>query len=273
MNESRNAAREKWSWLQAVAADKTLSNGAVRLAVVLCDYINRVTGKGWPSQTKLGERIGAVERAVRNYTKELVEAGYLVADRRPGRPSNSNSYELRIPAQPFRFSSRDSLPLFDQETGTGVPVGKPETGKKLHGNRNNRSEETGTGVPPNLLREPVIEPVCVCTAPLDELIELWGSTRSDALQAAFESALKHAPAELIVEAARAWVAPPRPAFPRNLATWLRERRWSEHPAANGDARPKRRSPKRTRVDIALDKLREQERRAVANDGGDDGDSR
>lgn len=77
-----------FAWLNRVAADRSLPAAAFKLAYAISQYVNRETGKAWPSQETLACKIGfdagdlAGPRQVRRLLKVLVERRYLLTTRR-----------------------------------------------------------------------------------------------------------------------------------------------------------------------------------------------
>ena len=109
------------AWRVCVLADSDLTNSAKLIAVVLSDMTNAKSGKSWPSEEFIAERIGAKERSIRNGLRALEHAGYISTEHR-GR--TSNCYEMLLAQIP-----RHSL---ESQPGTAMP-GRP--GKKWSSTR------------------------------------------------------------------------------------------------------------------------------------------
>ena len=114
--------RTKFAWLMQVAADNKLSSVAVRVAIRLVQYLNRETLEAFPSQARLAQDVGASERGVRKGLDQLVKHRHLSARR--GGVRTVNRYCLTL-----------------HTTGTIIPEADAP-------NRNNRSSQSGTVVPP-----------------------------------------------------------------------------------------------------------------------------
>jgi len=84
-SSSRNMARAKFKWLRQVCADPNLNHLPCRIAALLLDHINVVTGEAWPSQARLAAAAGVTTRAVQNALKRLSSAGHLEVRRAQGR--------------------------------------------------------------------------------------------------------------------------------------------------------------------------------------------
>lgn len=125
--------------MDRIAADRSLSEAALRVAMVMRPMFNTHTGDAWPSQATLAERTRLTDRAVRDGLKALVQRGHLEARKRFGR---NGTRRYAIPS-----------------TGTMVPVDETF-------DRNSGSASTGTTVPhrpePSFRQtpeEPLSEPV------------------------------------------------------------------------------------------------------------------
>lgn len=100
-----------------IVADKELSDGAIRLATILCTYdmpkhhitkvdkrSNKYAGQGkvFPGLSKLSDAMGRSKPMVIKYSEELVSAGYLAKRRRFGK---SSLFIMKFP----RITSIESL--------------------------------------------------------------------------------------------------------------------------------------------------------------------
>jgi len=243
-NDKGAIHRQKFAFLEAVARHPDLSATAKGVAIMIAVRYADRHGKAWPSQKRLGDDVGRSDRQVRTAIAELVEAKLLTSTVKRGPKGDVSQcfYAMVVPEAHFRNNSGSALPLFDDNSGSPA-----------HEFRKSTSENSGSALPPNPIREPGYEPNGVCAPPLRDLIAVWGGGYSVPLGAAFEAALQLAPAETILEGARSWVTLPRPSYPRDLTTWLNERRWKEHPSeARGDQpRPKQHAPRRSRMHTRL----------------------
>lgn len=83
--------RNKFLWLDQVAADGALPPTVARLAIVLCRYFSRENGGAWPSIDRLAHDLDITERSVQRMVKLLVERGHLEVDIGGGR-NKTNQY-------------------------------------------------------------------------------------------------------------------------------------------------------------------------------------
>ncbi len=79
-----------------------LSSGAKLTYGVLCRFAGR-NGVCFPSQRKIGDRLGATDRQVRNYIAELVKHGYIERERHNRRRPNSYYFLWRAEFAAFKL--------------------------------------------------------------------------------------------------------------------------------------------------------------------------
>jgi hypothetical protein len=128
----------QFDWLNQVIADATLPAAAFKLAYVISRHINREKGYAWPGQASLAKSIGATVRTVRDLTDRLVAGGHLAVEPHCGR-NQTNQYRL---------------------VSKGKPASAPahETGKIETPNEEVARTKTGSGLPTNPLKNPLMNP-------------------------------------------------------------------------------------------------------------------
>ncbi|WP_409999387.1 helix-turn-helix domain-containing protein [Bradyrhizobium sp. SZCCHNR2028] len=106
-------------WLNAVCHECEVSATAFRVAYVIADHQNRVTGFAWPSRARLAGKIGLSSRSIQRAVVQLEELGWLTVDRQRER---SNRYRMswppgRMPSHPPEVAKRedDIVPTERQE--------------------------------------------------------------------------------------------------------------------------------------------------------------
>ncbi len=120
---------------RALLRDASISRDARLLWAELEDHVGKDGEAPWPAQETMAEHLGCTDRAVRNWLNELVRAGWLSVEARPGR---SNKYWLNwVPVSTA------------WNTGSGVAPRNPRSTPP----RNARSGGSGTAVPPNKNQE------------------------------------------------------------------------------------------------------------------------
>jgi len=92
--EARVFNREKMQWLNAVNLECGVSSTAFRVAYLIADHHNRVTGFAWPSRARLAGKICLSSRSIQRAVVQLEELGWLVVDRQRER---SNRYRMSWP--------------------------------------------------------------------------------------------------------------------------------------------------------------------------------
>jgi hypothetical protein len=86
--------REKMRWLNAVSLESEVSSTAFRVAYVIADHHNRVTGFAWPSRARLAGKICLSSRTIQRAVIQLEDLGWLTVDRQRER---SNRYRMSWP--------------------------------------------------------------------------------------------------------------------------------------------------------------------------------
>lgn len=90
----KRSNREKMQWLNAVSLECEVSSTAFRVAYLIADHQNRVTGFAWPSLARLAERICLSSKSIQRAVGQLEKLGWLKVDRRRDR---SNRYRMAWP--------------------------------------------------------------------------------------------------------------------------------------------------------------------------------
>lgn len=128
-NDPKQAARAKFLWLRQVFTDPAASHPACRVAGLLIDHINGVTGEAWPSQSRLAEAAGVTPRTIQNALQNLISGGHLNVRRTPGvtnryrpifKPVNGRSLDG---SGPMNAVSKTDEPRFARLLET--PLNKP----------------------------------------------------------------------------------------------------------------------------------------------------
>jgi hypothetical protein len=88
---------DRLAWLALVAADQTITVGALRVAVALTQWIGKHTGSCFPSVASIGAAVGMKERGTRQVIRQLEAGGWLAVKRTAGR--TSNVYMLATPTR------------------------------------------------------------------------------------------------------------------------------------------------------------------------------
>ena len=126
---------DKLAWLEQIQDDADLSATAFGVAFGIGRHLNRESGDAWPSQATLGRMAGVSDRQVRTLLKMLAAQGHIEVEtggfHRPDR---------------YRPVLKDRKPTstHDRNSTSGL---SPQDRKPT-------SRETGSPLPPNLLREP-----------------------------------------------------------------------------------------------------------------------
>jgi hypothetical protein len=102
--------KRKFTWLDQVVADLSISPSAFRLTFILASrFVNRETGDGWPSQETLGQLVGITPRGIRKLVDQLISRGHLAVIRGHG-PGNSSRY------RPILKQQDDDSPAEERQT-------------------------------------------------------------------------------------------------------------------------------------------------------------
>lgn len=107
----------KTEWLMQVAADRTLSETSLRVALCWSHWLNSKSLLAWPSQSTIAKAVNSQPRAVRDALKRLETGGHLFCTNafRGGRKTNN----YRIVLQDIVICE-DALP--NTESGTAMPL-------------------------------------------------------------------------------------------------------------------------------------------------------
>ncbi|SFK79154.1 helix-turn-helix domain-containing protein [Methylocapsa palsarum] len=117
--------RNKFLWLDQVAADGDLPPTVARLAIVLCRYFNRESGSAWPSIERLARDLGIADRSVQRMVKLLIEHGHLEVDSGGGR-NKTNRYCQIIK------TATELSPFDDENPDAAVTLSNEEPRQDCH---------------------------------------------------------------------------------------------------------------------------------------------
>jgi len=101
--------RDKMRWLNAVCKDCNVSATAFRIAYLLGDHFNSVTGVAWPSHKRLASIICAATKTVQRGLRELENRGWITIQRSRSRRT-TNRYRLHWPVGEERADKDKSVP-------------------------------------------------------------------------------------------------------------------------------------------------------------------
>jgi biotin operon repressor len=87
--------RNKMKWLNAINYDCALSPMTCRVAFVIADHLNQVSGDAWPSERRISSKLCISTKTVQRSVKELESAGWVDVRRSKGR-NISNRYRPRF---------------------------------------------------------------------------------------------------------------------------------------------------------------------------------
>ena len=146
--------RNKFEWLDRIAADSRASDRGFRVAYVIASqFLSRARGQAWPSQATLAAACGTNDRRIDGWHRDLVGAGYLTS-RRGG---------ARAVATVRQMSTSPCL-IGQQRQRKPVSTGQQRPTKKFR--PDNLSFSTGqnrlfdrTAAPDNPLKEPTENPL------------------------------------------------------------------------------------------------------------------
>jgi hypothetical protein len=249
--------RDRFNWLDKIAANTSISPGAFRLAYIISTkFLNRKTGDAWPGLDRLAEILGVNEKTVRRLTRELVDAGIMIKKR--GGKGKPNRYRMIHDDRTEMSGQSTIIPdnnvhSRDYKTGQKRPVNQLTTGHSCPDDRTNLSLMTGQKCPPNPLNEPIEEPVENITPQFSkhkstqtevsrqpgseierEFEELWRHyprkvARGEALRA-FKHARKKIDRSTIMAGVLRYAAERHsqdPKFTKHFATWLKAECWED----------------------------------------------
>lgn len=124
--------RNKMRWLNAIFYDCSVSPMSCRIAFLIADHLNSVSGYAWPSIDRIADRLCVSTKTVQRSVKELETAGWLSVNRSKGR-THSNRYRPNLVKQETAASRDKSGPksghLGPGKEDSGVPQSYL---KKLH---------------------------------------------------------------------------------------------------------------------------------------------
>ena len=92
--DARKFNREKMLWLNALAIECDLKPTTFRVAYIIADHFNWVSGLGWPSRGRLADKTCLSSKSISRAVKQLEENGWLSVYRKRDR---SNQYRLTWP--------------------------------------------------------------------------------------------------------------------------------------------------------------------------------
>ena len=127
--DPKRSAKTKFHWLRQVFTDPTTGHLPCRVAGLLIDHINSITGEAWPSQVRLAEAAGVTPRAIQYSLQKLISCGHLKVRRQRGltnryrpllKPTNALSLDIMSPTN---AGSRSNEPSFARLLET--PLKKP----------------------------------------------------------------------------------------------------------------------------------------------------
>ena len=260
--------KDKFQWLDQVAADVSLPGTAFKLAYLISQNLNRQSGNAWPSIATLATRLGTNEKTVRRLTDELCEAGYL--EKKRGGDGKPNVYRLVHSDRTKMSDQNDFRPDKNVHTES---VTEKQTGHLCPTDRTFLSLQTGHICPPNPLKEPFEEQFeGEKSLPVVRSSDLQAKD-DDPIASLFEDWFKQYPRKVQrAEAERAYrrtikakLATPdqllnsvmryaaerlhepdeaaRTKFTAHPATWLNQHRWLDEPepkaVKNGNSQPSR----------------------------------
>lgn len=272
--------RDRFSWLEALAADWRLHSSAIRVAIVISSHLNRGSGEAWPSIKTIGESSSMPERTVKRAITALCQAGYL--EKRRGGFGKSNRYAMSCncapetkPEQPHSEATGGPTDIASEATGgtSGTSIGAmggTSVGPWV-------APQSGHGWPTNPLIEPFeIEPIDKGISPpaaarakspkgkgredasgFEEFYQAFPRKVSKgAARKAWGKAIKLASPATIIEAARRYAIERRsedPKFTKHPATWLNAEAWHDEPAppSRADAWPRFRASAKEQTGAAV----------------------
>jgi DNA-binding transcriptional regulator YhcF (GntR family) len=276
--------KDKFEWLDQVAADVRLPGTAFKLAYLISQNINRQSGNAWPSIATLANRLGTNEKTVRRLTDELCEAGHL--EKKRGGDGKPNVYRLVVSDRTKMSTQNEIRPDIYVHTET---VSEIQTGHLCPSDRTFMTLQSGHICPPNPLKEPFEE-----QSDGESLSPHVAKSRSQAIDAdpiaghfadwfnqyprkvqraeaerAYRRTLKAklATPDQLINAVMRYAAErlrepddaARTRFTAHPATWLNQHRWLDEPEAHsGKASHSQHNSKRTvsNLEIALGLVRE-----------------
>ena len=144
---SDDFTRERFMWLEQVAADRELSRLALHVAFALSGYVNRETGEAWPSQSRLADDCGLTRNGLRNAIDALRLRGHLHVAAGQGR-ANSSRYRWIIAEK-----GNSHCPIASVKGQRPLPYSDPKRATAVTEKGNSRSDKRATAIATNSLKE------------------------------------------------------------------------------------------------------------------------
>ncbi|MGH2683024.1 MAG: hypothetical protein ACRDIX_07305 [Actinomycetota bacterium] len=199
--------------------------------MALCDEADDDGCGVFIGQGRLGRKIGATERTARTHLTRLRELGYIarLEDRHP--KYGTDQYEISVaqlpPPESVAGRATEDISGSPPEDVSG-PEGVRTPDRKI------RVVSTGKGFPPTreITREPTREIRASITVDFDRFWTAYPrKVGKRAARAAFERALRRAPAEEIVAGAERYGDDPNreQEFTAHPTTWLNRDSWDDEP--------------------------------------------
>jgi hypothetical protein len=98
--------RDKMQWLTAICKDYNISATSFRIAYLIGDHFNSMSGEAWPSHQRIASILRVATKTVQRAARDLEDHGWLEIRRSRSRRS-SNRYRIRRPTG-VESSSRDN---------------------------------------------------------------------------------------------------------------------------------------------------------------------
>jgi hypothetical protein len=94
-----NFNRQKMLWLNSVFFDPKVRASTCRIAYIIGDHLNRITGDAWPAQSTIARRMGTSSKTVYRGLKELEAKGRLKISRggRSGTLRYAPVFDIDVP--------------------------------------------------------------------------------------------------------------------------------------------------------------------------------
>ena len=86
----------KLKWLERIATDCTLRGGEHRVAILLAGYCNLKTGRCFPAQKTLAQRLKLSVRQTNTLVRNLKRRNYIKLLKRGNNEAGSNQYQLNF---------------------------------------------------------------------------------------------------------------------------------------------------------------------------------
>jgi DNA-binding FadR family transcriptional regulator len=112
----------KLDWINAANYDRRLTPMAFKVAVAVANHVNATTGKAFPSQELIAERVGTVARVVRRSLKTLAATGWLRVQRTRRYDAKTKRWKTH---NTYSMLHGNVLAMFDLQKAAAV---KPDRG-------------------------------------------------------------------------------------------------------------------------------------------------